>query len=395
MKANQELTWEDAEPRMTLAVTEGGRFARRGMRQWWFSLVPPLAVGALFGLKTYNATNEHKATVLFTAPPTKAFGKDATLLMSRALAPAQKERAALTEAVAFLNNVVLSDDRLFRMIQGRPEFADLSSQTPAAAGAGLRKHFKITQSAQEYIGEETDELADGIGSFVKLECSYESYSKKTLTLCLELATTILTADAELQMDAVSRTLGQLDYLDTTFTQRVEDVRNGIIAKSEELVKLRGGDFGDITVVPLRTPDEARLFMSITEDLAGLYEFSEDMQSRHKTQIGKYMEFAQEVVLSNAGVPMTASHVTMIDAGVNQPTHPLDVLIAAFLGFMIPFFIVLPFSLFIVGAIDRRVYRAEDVEFFGMHSLGTVELGLEHPILLRLRALIRKLRPAHG
>jgi hypothetical protein len=395
VSANADLTWDDVEPGVSVGLTEAGRFARRGARRWWFSVVPALAIGAFFGMKTYATQNQHKATVLFTVPATKAFGKDATVLMSRGFSPAQKERGAFTEAVSYLNNVILNDDRLYRAIQGRPEFAELALKSPAEAAAGLRKQFKITQSAQEFIGEETDETADGIGSFVKLECTYDGYTKKTLALCLEVAAVILTADAELQMDAVSRTVGQLDYLNVIFRTALANVHDGIVAKSEELVELRGGAMGDLSEVPLRTTDQARLFMSIKDDLDELFLLGESVGSRYIGQTGKYVEFAQEVVLNDAGVPLKTSHVTMIDAGHNAPPAPFSVLFAAFLGFIIPFAFALPFSLFIVGAIDRRVYRPEDVEFFGMHSIGTVDLGLPHPLLLRLRAMIRKLRPVHG
>lgn len=396
VKANsEEPDWDATEPRFSVAATEAGRFARRGLRRWWFALVPPLLIGGFFGNKAYKKANQHRATALFTIPPTKAFGKDASALMSRMLSPGQRDRASYTEAVLFLNNVVLSDERLHRAIQGKPEFADIAVKSPAEAAASLRKQFTVTQSSQEYIGEETDEVADGIGSFVKIQCTYDGYTKKTLALCLELTTIVLTADAELQRDGVIRTLGQLDYLGTIFNAELARVHDAIIKRCEELVELRGGAMNDLDEVPLRTPDEARLFMAINEDLERLNALTYDISSRYKNQTAAYLTATKEVLLADAGVPLAKAHVALVDAGNNPPASLVMTYLTGLLGFTIWFAIALPFSLFIVGAIDKRVYRSEDVEFFGMHSLGIVDLGLEHPLLLRLRALIRKLRLAHG
>lgn len=393
MKANEEPDWDATEPRFSLAVREAGRFARRGLRRWWFALVPPLLIGAFFGKKAYTKANEHKATALFTIPPTKAFGKDALALMSRMLSPGQRDRGAYTEAVAFMNNVILNDDRLYRAIQGRPEFADIAVKSPAEVGAALRKQFKVTQTSQEFIGEETDEVADSIGNFVRVECTYDGYTKKTLILCQELTNVILTADAELQRDAVVRTLGQLDYLGTIFNSELAKVHESIIQKTGALWQLRGG--ADLDEVPLRTPEEAKMYLEIGDDLNRLATFTYDIGSRYKNQTAAYLTATKEVLLEDAGVPLTKAHVSLIDVGYNPPATMWVKYLTGMIGFLIWFGIALPFSLFIVGAIDKRIYRAEDVEFFGMHSLGTIDLGLEHPLVFRLRALLRKLRPAHG
>ncbi len=393
MSTPDEPTWEEREPTVREAIAEAGRLARRGLRRWWISIVPPLLFGGWLGSKTYATETRHIATVLFTLPAHTAFGKDTTDFMRSNMSPAQQERGAYTDIVLFVNNFVVTDEALFKAAQGYPEYADVVAKGPQATAAAMRKGFSITQSAADHVGQAEDELADPLGGFLRLQCVSDTYSKLTLKLCLEVMAIILTADAQLQLVTLTKTMGQQEYIIAARQDRIRRMQKELVDLSTRLVELRKDTVMSATEVPPRTPEEAQIYAAIDKLTLDTFEYGEETLSL----IGQFRRKMTDIEIGRAiqqrGVASTDLHLTVVDAGLAAPPDPFDLAIVTLLGTFVPFIIAFPFALFVVGAIDTRIYRPEDVEFYGMHAIGLVELNEPEPAFELLRQFTRRMRPS--
>jgi hypothetical protein len=368
-----ETGWEDAEPSLGVGFGESRRVLRRGWKRPFWALLVPLLAALGSAVVTLGREQAHVATVVLSLPPKGAFGRDVTLFLRRSMSVGQASRTELSDTVLYIKSAIFSDDNLLALMGRDPAFDELLRKGPRKALDSVRSSITVSQYAGHYIGEHTEDVEDLLGSQVKLECASGSYSKTTLKLCLQLSSLILTADAEQRIGAVDRKLGADEFLLEKARKQTETAQQEIVEKTAQLADMRSGV--PLDEIPPRTEDEARLYVEITRLTSDLQAKLQALTGMTLRQRVKSTEPLLYSVYEAAGAPSKSWSLLLVDAGRPGPPELGDVLVSCFVAALIPFLLILPFSMLMVGTWDRRVYDLDDIRDLGLGTLGVVDLGL--------------------
>ena len=371
MNPPSEVSWEDNEPGLPDAMAQVRRVSRRGMRRWWLALIAPLLMAAFSALKTYLRETAHVATVLISIPKTGAFGRDITKFLRKSMSPGQAQRTGYAEAALYVNSIVFSDDNLLAIMGRHPEYEELLRKGPKEAIEGLRGSFVVKQSAVEFIGEVTEEIEDQLGTHMMIQCSSSSYTKLMLRLCTDLASLVLTIDSEEQFAQLAKFMGSNDFFLMASRKGITDTQKLIVDKTIQLAELRQDV--DLTEIAPRTREEAQLYLDITHLTTKLSDQIHEMLAISNRQRRESADSLIRESYVRADVPDPSANLLLVDAGRVGPPDMGDLLTTTLLGAIVPFLLVLPFSLLLIGAADPKVYDPEDVRLLGMRPIGMIRL----------------------